>query len=77
MKKKCSFRLVFLSNRLIRMKRGTSSNVVMGHENKKMHRSRNKNGLRCVYRRTVDEIYFDCVAFFAKNQRVGTYAEAM
>ena len=31
---------------------------------KKLHRSRNKFALRCVYRRTVDEIYFDCGANF-------------
>ncbi len=52
--------------------------IILGPEkHKKTHRSRNKNGLRCVYRRTVDEINFDCGAFFAKNQRVGTYALAM
>ena len=31
---------------------------------KKTHRSAIKFTLRCDYRRTVDEIYFDCGAFF-------------
>jgi hypothetical protein len=32
----------------------------------KTHRSRNKFTLRCDYRRTVDEINFDCGAFFTR-----------
>ncbi len=37
-------------------------------KSQKTHRSRNKNGLRCVYRHTVDEIYFDCGAFFDRKK---------
>ena len=37
--------------------------ISFSKKGKKLHRSANKNALRCGYRRTVDEKNFDCGAF--------------